>query len=257
MVENAKLVQEIKIFQTRHYEVFKPIEGQPQQRAAKNAPKLAEQIDPDVGNIIPIIVTKDFRVIDGNTRLEACKLIEAPVRFQIIDSNDKEALELMRMMNAANQPWTIQNFIEFYANAYQMENYQNLSKFMNLTGVSIGVLHELEPALDQGVIKAGKLGEIDYATLLTKVEKLQMLHTAIGKKNMPSKLHVARALNKILKYNSVDFTKLLRKTDAFLPRIMKQAAINKIDSSMTLLSLLQKCYNYKERTRIRIYNDLE
>ena len=255
MLVDSKKVAQIDIFETRNYDAFKPLNGQPKHRAAKNAPKLAKEIDSNEGNKIPIIVNSDFKVIDGNTRLEACRMLNAPVRYQIIDSDDSYSLELMRMMNAANQKWTTNNFIEFYAFAYDDYEYKKLSSFIGKNKISVGVIGEFDSRINKEDIEAGNLKKIDYKKLQSRVDMLILLDDSFGD-YMKSKLHLARAIRKLYEYGEVDFAELIRKTKLHISDEMKNRKMNKIDGHLTALSIMQSCYNKKMKNKKRIYDDL-
>lgn len=62
--------------------------------------------------IRPITVNQEMYIIDGQHRLEACKILQAPV-FYIVQENAKD--EDMIFLNNAQKTWSISDYIDFYA----------------------------------------------------------------------------------------------------------------------------------------------
>jgi hypothetical protein len=259
-VPDSKLVYIQEVFETINYSKFEPMNGQPLERADKNAKKLMEDIKPVGRNIMPIIVNKEYKVIDGNTRLEACKRLNVPVRYLVIgDTEGGQDVEVMKMMNASNKPWTQYNFVEFYAEAYDDKYYKDLKQFIQKNKFSIGIYSALEPKLGADIIRDGNVGEIDYNKLQIKVNQLSELNESVSI-YMTSKLQMARALNKMINYTTNDkhfsFEKLIKKIKKYIQKVTSDLKINRINHADELLYIIQKCYNMNERSKVRIYNDL-
>src|SRR5690625_2284032 len=65
------------------------------------------------GFIAPIVVNENFVVIDGQHRLEASKKIGVPVTYIVMPGLDEN--DIVRM-NTVQKPWSLQNYIEAFAN---------------------------------------------------------------------------------------------------------------------------------------------
>ena len=73
----------------------------------------------------PIIVTKNFYVVDGQHRLECAKIMNVPIYF-IIDPNiDEEDIPRQQIQ----KPWKLENFQHFYK-GYK-ENYMFMQKLID------------------------------------------------------------------------------------------------------------------------------
>ncbi len=253
-IKEHTLVSKIEIFETKDYGIFIPMQGQPKERAIKNAKGLEEHLKPSGGNIMPIIVNKDMKVIDGNTRLEACKTLGLPVKYQIIKNEND--IEMMKMMNASNKPWTQYNFIEFYAEAYEDINFKALKKFILKNNLSIGIYAPLHMELTATNIKDGNIGRIDYVKLQEKVDKLYGLLEAIGP-FMTSKLQASRALAELLNYGAIEsYDIFFKRISQNITKAMKDMSMNKINHKDELLMILQKSFNSGKKNKKRIYDDL-
>ena len=252
---NAKRITSIDVYETKEYDALRPLPGQPINRAAKNASKLAKELVETGGNVIPVLVTERFEVIDGNTRVEACRLKGLPVRFQIIPANNEFALEMMRMMNAATTPWTINNFIGFYASAYNILAYKDLESFMEIHKISIGTLQELDQNISKEIIQNGRFTGTDWDTLEERVEHVKSMREALGQ-YMKSELHIARGIMKMIRYGFDNWDELYDKVKRYISREMRSAMMNRIDGSEAMLAIIQKCYNRRRQPKVRIYDDL-
>ena len=74
----------------------------------------------------PIIVNKNFEIIDGQHRLEAAKYLELPVFYQI----QPEAVdEDIILLNDNMKRWTIDDYLNYYLSKGNIE-YTKLNEFI-------------------------------------------------------------------------------------------------------------------------------
>lgn len=62
----------------------------------------------------PILIDKDYRIIDGNHRLEAAKHLNVEVYYQLSEETDKEDIILL---NANQRTWRSDDYLNFYINS--------------------------------------------------------------------------------------------------------------------------------------------
>lgn len=74
----------------------------------------------------PIIVDMEGAIIDGQHRKEAAKELDVPFNF-MVDTDSDNALQTAIVFNTSTMNWTIQNFIDAYAQNGN-ENYAQLLK---------------------------------------------------------------------------------------------------------------------------------
>lgn len=80
----------------------------------------------------PILVNKNYEIIDGQHRFEACKKLNLPIYFIMTFEEDDD--RLMIEMNVVKKTWVINDYINFYASK-GIESYvkiDNLSKKENI-----------------------------------------------------------------------------------------------------------------------------
>jgi hypothetical protein len=63
----------------------------------------------------PIMVSTDFKIIDGQHRFVAAKRLGLPIRFVVVDLFSTEAEELIPILNAAQRDWLTADYVWHYA----------------------------------------------------------------------------------------------------------------------------------------------
>lgn len=89
----------------------------------KHIKQLKEDIKKN-GQLQPIIINKKHIVIDGQHRLQACKMLGIPVEY--IQRDDFDMKECMAM-NASSKNWQLDDYIHYYASKGN-KNYISLEK---------------------------------------------------------------------------------------------------------------------------------
>jgi hypothetical protein len=101
----------VELFCTSDYDVFKPSKENRSIRQS-NLNKIAKSFKKrPAQRYCPIVVDKNYQVIDGQHRLEACRILNLPVYFWVADSKDID----LAQMNYNQCPWDSLNFVEYYA----------------------------------------------------------------------------------------------------------------------------------------------
>jgi len=98
------------VFETTRYSMFKRLDGQ---RAVEHSRvlKVLRSIR-EVGQIIPVIVNEKMEVIDGQARIEACKILGIPVRYVVMIGT---GIEECRGCNSTASMWTLLGYISSFA----------------------------------------------------------------------------------------------------------------------------------------------
>ncbi|MCI6672407.1 MAG: ParB/RepB/Spo0J family partition protein [Prevotella sp.] len=98
---------EIKV--TRDYSLFKKLEGN---RSVKKRNALVKSIKEfDLTRYSPIIVSDDFRIVDGQHRFEACKELDLPIYFVVMPSDNAE--KAMIVLNKYQSQWRNEEFFQY------------------------------------------------------------------------------------------------------------------------------------------------
>ncbi len=119
---------EIAILETKEYEKFKYIEGN-RNIESKHVNELIKSIsEKNLLSIRPIIVDKDFNILDGQHRLEAAKSLNLPI-FYIQIQSDLHS-EMVRL-NQNNKNWKIKDFLHFHSIKNKNQNYIRILQVMD------------------------------------------------------------------------------------------------------------------------------
>jgi hypothetical protein len=90
------------------------------------------------GQLMPIIVNGKNEVIDGQHRLEACRILGVPVQFL---RRNGTTISEVQSMNNTQKPWGFSDFLKSYSHESHEchEEYQKVQKLMNQYGLSISI----------------------------------------------------------------------------------------------------------------------
>lgn len=93
--------------------------------------KLRREIQADgYDDIQPVIVDKDFNIIDGQHRVLACKALGVPFVYVIVPD---ERLDKMYKLNVNHKAWKSADWVSFYAKKLAIPDYIRLAKLMEDT----------------------------------------------------------------------------------------------------------------------------
>jgi len=100
---------------TRDYDKFKLLEeNRTVSKSHVNKLKIAIGDNPNIMRAQPILVNEDMEVIDGQHRLQACRELDIPVYYNIVEHlTVKEA----RNINVVHRTWSSMDYAESYAKA--------------------------------------------------------------------------------------------------------------------------------------------
>lgn len=121
-----------KIYKTKH-DLFKFMDNN-REVDHRNVGKIRESIEQYGFLNQPILVSKDFQIIDGQHRYLAWKSIDNRKRPEIkfmIETSDTELEQLCRVTNVISKPWKDIDFVRFYAKS-NMENSSDYQSILNV-----------------------------------------------------------------------------------------------------------------------------
>jgi hypothetical protein len=191
-------METIKYGETKRYGLFRYIDNNRKIRIDNKFDLLCEQISLTNGNTVPIIVNSDYLVIDGQHRLEACKKLNLPVAYRMVDGDTEQ---LMVTLNRTQRPWNTEDYINKYvqqgnvnyiALEHELANYGNISKslvyeFFSKTG------HRIHKQIKEGTYMFDSRGHVYFASLIA-------LHEVLGRDVYRTQF--ARAIKNVLNRNS-------------------------------------------------------
>lgn len=110
---------------TYDYSIFKHILGN---RSVKKTGKLKKSIlSEDLTMHYPILVTRNYEIIDGQHRFAVCKELGKPIYYEFVDC--KDAKNAIKMLNISSKVWQIEDYLNFYIQNGN-ETYLKFDEFM-------------------------------------------------------------------------------------------------------------------------------
>lgn len=171
----------MEIRQTTDYELFKLF---PQNRTVGTSKNLKKSIETiDLTAYCPIIVNKQFYIIDGQNRFHVCKDMGLPIYYVIYDGDEDVA---MIALNTALRPWRQEEWLHYYV-AKNFDNYKKLKMYVDKYGfqLSNSILLFSNSKTESSNFKKGKL--IDDSSMFDDVAEF------IINSNLPSDIKKYRA----------------------------------------------------------------
>ena len=99
--------------QTFDYNLFRKLDGNRKLNLSSSKYKqLLSSMVRRRGNLEPILVNRNYKVIDGQHRLYVCKTHEFPVAYNVLDVDDDEAKRIAAELNTTGKNWEPIDHIE-------------------------------------------------------------------------------------------------------------------------------------------------
>lgn len=230
---------------TTDYDVFKKHEANRDVAEANVRGLIASISKKNMLHVRPILVDKDFNVIDGNHRLEAARRMQIPIYFEI-DTNLQT--EDMYLINSAQKNWSLSDYLNYYVHQ-KNENYIKLNDFLVKEDLPLNLSFSLLNGLRHGSFfkdfREGKYqfpNETELQEALDKRQKILWTIDYIKKKTSGQKLYLSRV--------------------AFFNALVEFFNIKTFDYSVFMnklqykLDLIRPCTKYSDYVRIfkDIYN---
>lgn len=195
-----------------------------------NVNKIKESIEKHGFLNQPILVSKDFQIIDGQHRYLAWKSIDNRVRPKIkfmIETSETEIEQLCKITNVISKPWKDLDFVKFYAkssieNSADYRSILNVLEYCNEKKIKVSVMFivnllaktdnsEMTKAVKEGNFKC-KNTEQSAKNMIDKMLKFKEILDA-KELSKPVFNHKAfrMALIKALKTEGLDEKRLLQK----------------------------------------------
>ncbi|MFM2385708.1 MAG: hypothetical protein RL660_465 [Bacteroidota bacterium] len=248
---NTKLAA-VQIQQTYNYKQFKLLQGN---RAIneRKVKKIIDDIDDGLNMLpyVPIVVDKDFNIIDGQHRYSVSKILKQPVYFVVAD--EKTVYEIAKI-NSRTERWKKKDFLECYLSQGNV-NYMHINKLivdyaMTITS-AVALLHKGYKITEGGI--GGSINEaFERGTFVARF--------------VNEATHVAQTITEHFEWypfsRSTDFVaavaRLLVADKVDWPQLKEQlnrnsALLTPQPSSKAYLSKIEEIYNYGKKQRRTIY----
>lgn len=162
------------------------------------------------GIISPIVVNEEMIVIDGQNRLLHSEKAGVPVEYIIKEGLTED--DIVRM-NTVQKPWSLQNYIEAFANQ-GLEEYEKLIDLINqrLSNVTNIVQISLNAPTDtRKPIRSVKSGKFKFFNYEKTVEFLQYSKRFRSDTKTPKIGNVETALYELYRLSGIDRNRIIDK----------------------------------------------
>lgn len=151
----------MEIYNTLDYSRFKFVNGNRKIDHYKNVAKSIEKIDLTAYN--PILVTKQFEILDGQNRFEACKLLGKPIYYLFCEL-DMPAADIIRALNTTQRNWRTEDYVQSWVDLgnEKMIDFANWCSYYGFDNKHYGVAAKVYYGMrttDTNAIREGTLPE--------------------------------------------------------------------------------------------------
>lgn len=200
----------------------------------------------------PILVDGQMRIIDGQHRLEAAKLLGIEVYYQV---NEETTHQDIVLLNAYQKQWKTEDYINYYISLGN-ENYRKLQEAADRRSISITELLEVAKATNNSSkgesLKNGSFtffGDKEMEKIDDILDKLEKVYETIGRyvaeaKPIMTSHRLRRALCAILNRPETNFEVLIQKLT------LRAEHIRMCTTYVAYYSLLRDIYNWKNQKPI-------
>lgn len=120
------------------------------EKAKKHIRELVEELKKD-GQLEPIIVTKDGIVINGQHRLEACKILDIPIHYIIRNVSN----QMIYKAHSTVKKWSMRTYVESHAKDGK-KDYQDLLELADEYKVDVNFIAEISSGRNNEMIRNGE-----------------------------------------------------------------------------------------------------
>jgi len=241
----------IIIYQTLDYSIFNIIKENRSTHQGHVAKIMKSLKEKSLMEDIPILVDKSMNIIDGQHRLEACKLLKMPVWYKICDIVQVKHVSII---NSINKSWTPVDYLKQYCEMGKSD-YIKFDNFMKWAGIeTIGIALKfvknaktsvVNHTVSGGVMTIFNDGAFKYPDDDTKIK-----NTIISFKEFNK--YCGKSFNR----SAVCAYDIISRTEGYSnDRMMQNLAIKPVppfNDAVTLIDHLDKIYNFNIKQRENI-----
>lgn len=157
----------------------------------------------------PIIVDSNMNIIDGQHRFVACKEMELPINYEVIDDSENMIIDL----NTTQRKWSVIDYIKYYAIKDNNINYQRILDLTNKYKASVGTilllgLNRNTSSDVYSLIKEGRL-KFDIDNVLKVEEQYKNISNIIKNTKLNPSERLVKGLVEISKLAKFKWNRLI------------------------------------------------
>jgi hypothetical protein len=242
---NATVISRIDVMETCDYDDFNIIKEN-REIDNTNVTKIMETVNINDGIFTPIAVDKNYEVIDGQHRLEACRRLEIPVKFIIV--NKTNGNKIVKDINSASKKWCKDDYVKYNSIHNNSETYQEVIRMMKDYNTSSSVVCTI-----LGLTHRQVEGSMEAkAEALSKADELMAQFTEIYslmRNNLKGQRMLAKSIKKLNNIDNFSYDKLIM---CIRKNMFDVLGTNSITSDESTMNALVAIYNRGSRSHNRI-----
>lgn len=231
------------VYKTNNYDQFKFMEGN-RNVDLKHLHKLTESFK--VKQLpIPIIVNKDFEILEGQHRYLVCKNQQLPLYYIVIeDCSINDAI----LINTISKKWGMNDYLEHFA-ALGYEHYINLKNFMEITSTNCNMARIFCDEASTKISKQNNKFATGNFEMIPMDEALQKFDLYKDFNKCPAfKMQIfIMAVMKVVEHPKYNHKRMVSKIDDFYYKVTKRVSKNEY------IQLLTEIYNYNTNKENKVY----
>lgn len=245
-----KAVETLKVYETKDYSKFGYVKGNRQIKEYHVQALVKDMREEDLHYLDPITVSKSMKIIDGQHRLEARKILGRSVFYIVVE--DEATPEQIQTLNGLALNWSRQDFLDSKC-ALGVKDYMILREFMTIHNLDLTVAISLLSSTSAKSIghgfksfKEGKFKILDINTSGKWVKWLKEIGQYYD--GFQRRCFVSACI-KMFRTKGYDHSRLIAKLYYLSAKLVH------CPDTRTYLSLLEKIYNNKqaEETKVRFF----
>lgn len=196
----------------------------------------------------PILIDANYRIIDGQHRLEAAKQLELEVYYQV---NQESTHEDIVLLNSNQKKWLQEDYVNYYISRGNLE-YKKLKDYAIQKGLPIAEVLSMtkwKSTEQSSEVRVGtyKFPDADYlSTMNITLDKLSDIIRILDKYILSNKKFISgrkfkRALLAFLKNPEVDFQTFLSKIT------LKVDVVKACADTYAYYNMFKDIYNWKNQ----------
>jgi hypothetical protein len=242
---DQKKLQDTAMYSTRDYACFKHLKY--------NRPVDDKRVEglmisiKEHGFLLPILVSDDMQVADGQHRLAAAQRLGVPVSYIKFNISGDHLPVLIAKLNSLSQNWKLVNYYEMWKELGR-ETYNWIGDVIEKYDMTFVNIYKLFAQSHSKLVKKFKDGTIEFtATQRAHIEKLASYFYDLS--NYDNKFYsfglvFRNAVLAVVTHRDYDHERMLRKLKGDAGRLL--GCVNKID----FILQLEEVYNHGERNPI-------
>ena len=194
----------------------------------------------------PIIVDDNFRVIDGQHRLEAARKLGVPVYYIMVDGGAD--LSDVQLINSAQKSWSLADYLQSYTSKGEAE-YLKLQIFIERWDLTISGGIRLLTGEGENAMQLFRRGEFKITNELKALEVMEMMKVfkPYITRNIRRSKEFMKSVMSIVERNITTPEQMKERLDKYGKRLYQ------VDSQKEYLRQIEDMYNHGKQIQTRFW----